>query len=193
MKAIGVTHPLANFVLFQACWFAGILGAAMGWPEAGPLATAVWLALHFAGMDAGRAAETWLLLAAATFGYAADSALVLLGILEFPAAAQLGGPSPLWMIGLWVGFAATLRHALRWLRGRYLLGAALGAIGGPLAYRAGEALGAVTIPDPVVGLGAVAVEWLVAMPLLLAVASRSAPSAATRDTGAACRSAESRP
>jgi len=161
-------HPIVNFVLFQICWLANCVGAASGWPQLGPLVTAAWIALHLTALAEDRSSETWILLAAAAFGYAADSLLVLLGFIEFPPQARLGGPSTLWMVALWVGFAATLRHALGWLAGRYLLGILLGAVGGPLAYRAGEALGATTVPDSFSGLLAVSVEWAIAVPMLLA-------------------------
>ncbi len=162
-------HPVTNFVLFQLCWIANVFGAGAGWPWAGPLVTAVWMALHFAVLVEDRIGEGLLLLSAAALGYAADSLLVLLGFLEFPAHARLGGPSTLWMVALWVSFAATLRHALRWLQGRYLLGAILGALGGPLAYRAGEALDAIVIPQSIPGLIAIGLAWLVAMPILLMI------------------------
>ena len=98
--------------------------------------------------------------------------LVLAGFMSFPTQAQLGAPSTLWMVTLWLGFAATLRHALGWLRGRLLLGALLGAIVGPFAYWSGSELGAVVLADTASSLIAVGVEWLIAMPVLLAVASR---------------------
>ena len=167
MKSL--THPIGNFVLFQLCWFANVLSASAGWPEIGVTLTALWIALHLSSIDEGRGTESLLLIAAAVFGYTADSLLVLLGLIEFPEHARLGGPSPLWMVALWVAFAATFLHALRWLKDRYLLAALLGALGGPLAYRAGEALGAIAIPDAIPGLIAVGVEWLIAMPILLGV------------------------
>ncbi len=186
-----MTHPITNFILFQVCWLANCLGAAAGWPALGPLVTSVWIGLHLRALGDDRLKETWILLAAAAFGYAADSLLVLLGLIGFPEHARLGAPSTLWMVALWVSFAATLRHALRWLNARYLLGALLGAIGGPLAYRAGEALGAITISDPFAGLAAVSVEWLVAMPLLLGFVALTksfgaAPSNQPKETERSC-------
>lgn len=186
-----MTHPITNFVLFQICWLANCLGAAAGWPILGPLVTAAWIGLHLHALGDDRLNEVWLLLAAAAFGYTADSLLVLLGLIDFPQHARLGAPSTLWMVALWVSFAATLRHALRWLSGRYLLGALLGAIGGPLAYRAGEALGAIQISDPVTGLAAVSVEWLLAMPLLLGFVALTkflgaVPSTQAKETEQSC-------
>jgi hypothetical protein len=82
------------------------------------------------------------------------------------------------MVALWAGFAATLGFALRWLRGRYVLAAALGAVFGPGAYLGGEALGAVSIAPWPFGPVAVGVEWALAMPALLWVSVRLAPARA---------------
>jgi hypothetical protein len=48
-------------------------------------------------------------------------------------------------VAVFRGDAATLRHSLGWLRGRWLVGAVLGAVGGPLAYLGGESLGALIL------------------------------------------------
>ena len=50
--------------------------------------------------------------------------------------------------------------------------AALGAVGGPLAYLAGEKLGAITFNQPLFAIAALAVIWAVAMPLLVVLATR---------------------
>ncbi len=129
----------------------------------------------------GVGVEIRLLLAAALVGAALDSALVNAGLIAFPAAARFDiAPdflSPAWMIALWVAFATTLRHSLDWMRGRYWPALFAGAIFGPLAYLAGERFGAIVLaPDKIglivlapdfVGLLAVAIEWALAMPLLL--------------------------
>jgi hypothetical protein len=109
--------------------------------------------------------------AAAVMGYAADSALVWFGVLTFPPHAVFGWPSTLWMAGLWVNLALTLDASMAWLRGRYALAAVAGAVSGPLAYAAGERLGAAVLgPSFGSAMLVVAVEWVVAMPLLLLVA-----------------------
>ena len=139
-------RSLLNFAAFQVCWFSNVLGAAQGLPWLGPIVTATWMAAHLLNLPRHRARreiaiEARLLVAAAALGWLADSTLVLSGLIAFPDVARFGGPSPLWMVALWVCFAATLRHSLSCLQGRWLCGAALGATGGPLAYLGGEALG----------------------------------------------------
>lgn len=120
-----------------------------------------------------RAREAQLLLAAALVGAVGDGALVLGGWLAFPAGAHLGPlPSPLWMLGLWSAFAALLGGPLRWLRRDLRLAAVAGALGGPLAYRGGAALGALEV-QAVAGLLAVGALYGLAVPLLLAIGATS--------------------
>ncbi|NIV74163.1 MAG: DUF2878 family protein, partial [Gammaproteobacteria bacterium] len=122
-----------------------VLGAANGMPWLGPLFAAIWLPLHIGAGKSAMGIELKLILAAGGLGYALDSLVVLAGAMSFPAQAQLGAPSTLWMVTLWLGFAATLRHALGWIRGRYFVAAALGALAGPFAYWSGSKLGAVVL------------------------------------------------
>jgi len=77
--------------------------------------------------------------------------------------------APAWMAMLWASFATTLRHGLGWMRGRWTLAAALGAASGPLAFWAGERLGALELGGTP-ALLALAVEWGAALPLLLRAA-----------------------
>ena len=168
-----MTKLVVNFLAFQIGWFMVILGAAAGYPWVGPVYMMTWLALHIWALGETWSIEAKLIGIGALLGYAADSALVLGGWLSFPSYAQLGGPSPLWMVSLWMGFAATLCHALGWLGGRYWLAALLGAMFGPLAYWGGASLGAVTLHDnTVLALGMVSLAWLVALPALVWVRAR---------------------
>jgi hypothetical protein len=173
-------RSLINFAAFQTCWFASVLGAAAGVPLLGPAFAAVWLPLHIRAAKSSAGLELKLILAAGALGYLLDSALVLGGWISFPAQAQLGVPSTLWMVTLWLGFAATLRHSLGWLRGRYVVSALLGIVVGPLAYWGGSKLGAIVLVDSVSSLLPISVEWLIAMPLLLMTISYLEHSRATR-------------
>jgi len=177
-----MTHPLISFVAFQVCWFACVVGASRGLPWLGPVVVAVFAAAHLWATPAGRprAGQAWLLTLAAVIGYAADSALVMSGVLIFPPHASLGWPSSAWMVAMWVAQAATLTGAMSWMAGRYVLGAVFGAVGGPFAYLAGARLGAAVLgPTQSAALASVAVEWALAMPLLLWIA-RQAPLSARR-------------
>jgi len=168
-----MTYALVNYVAFTACWFACILGAAGGRPWIGPACVLVFAAVHTAvGPSRGdRPAQAALLVLAGLVGYAADSALVLLGILSFPAKAVLGWPSSLWMVALWVNFGTTLNSSMAWLAGRPVVAGVFGAVGGPLAYLAGVRFGAAALgPDLRGALIVIALEWALALPLLARLA-----------------------
>jgi hypothetical protein len=172
--------PLISFVAFQLCWFACVGGAARGLPWLGPAAVAVFAAAHLRGTPKGRlrVAQAWLLGLAGAIGYAADSVLVLFGVLSFPPHAVLGWPAASWMVALWVAQAATLTGAMSWMAGRFGVGAAFGAVGGPLAYLAGERMGAAILgPTHLAAVLVVAVEWGLAMPLLLWIERRAGAGA----------------
>jgi hypothetical protein len=165
-----MTRKLASFVAFYLCWFACVGGAARGVPWLGPLAVAAYVAGYLRTLPSGRerARHAWLLGLAGVVGYAADSVLVLAGVLTFPPHVVLGWPSTAWMVALWVLQAAVLGGALSWMRNRFTLAAVVGVIGGPLAYLAGERMGAAVLgPTPAVALAAIAAEWALAMPLLV--------------------------
>lgn len=164
-------ETLVRVIAFQAGWFACVLGAAHGMPVLGPALVGVFALAHLVAKRSVWEREAALLAASALLGYGADSVLVLTGFLRFPPQASLGGPSALWMVAMWVNLALTLNGPLRWLKGRYVLAAFLGCIGGPLAYEAGARLGAASLGDPHwTSLGVVGVEWTLAMPALLAAA-----------------------
>jgi len=72
---------------------------------------------------------------------------------------------------LWMIFAMTLNHSLAWLSQKYYLSILFGAIGGPLAYIAGEKLGAITLlsSNSIIML---CVGWALITPVLLIIANK---------------------
>jgi hypothetical protein len=165
-----VTRPVLSFIAFYACWFACVGGAARGWPWLGPIAVLVYVAADLRSIPSGaaRSRQVRMLVLSGVVGWAADSILVLAGVLRFPAHAVLGWPSTAWMVALWVLQAAVLGGPMSWLRDRFVLAAVVGAIGGPLAYLAGERMGAAVLgPTRPSAMAAIAALWTVAMPLLV--------------------------
>lgn len=162
---------LANILVFQAGWFATVLGAANGLPWIGPAAALAAVALHLR-FAARPGVELRLVLTALGLGLVADSLLLATGWIAYPNGQWLPGAAPYWIGSLWVLFACTLNVSMRWLRGRYVLAAAFGAVGGPLSYLAGSRLGAMTFAEPVPALTALAIGWAVMMPVLVWLASR---------------------
>ena len=84
--------------------------------------------------------------------------------------------TPLWIIVLWMGFAITLNSSLSWLKKKIKLSIVFGAIGGPLAYLAGEKLEAVTLMAPVT-LIVIAIGWSIITPLLIYISHKISPDA----------------
>ncbi|MBI3890184.1 MAG: DUF2878 family protein [Candidatus Wallbacteria bacterium] len=163
-----------------AVWWVAALGSRDGHPWAGVAAAAAFAAAHLAG-SSRRGAELGVLFVAAAVGYAGDSALTLAGVLSFPPQARLMGPSPLWMVGLWIVFGALLHGEMRWLHSRLRLAAALGALGGPAAYAGGAAVGALQLSGGRGrALAAVGALYALAVPLL-AIVSETSEGRASED------------
>jgi hypothetical protein len=155
-----------NVILFQAAWFAAVLGAAGGMLWLGPLVMLPVLAIHLSLLD-NRPGELKLLLAAGLLGFFYDTAFVSWGVFT-PLQHLFPRPfSPPWMICLWINFAATLNVSMAWLRGRYFLAAVFGAIGGPLAYYSGAKLGATEALPSYNGMLLLAIGWGIMTPLLV--------------------------
>jgi len=160
-----------NFVLFQVAWFACVLGAAHGMPWLGPVTVAAVVAVHLIRAPDGRS-EFFLLMLAAAIGTLFDSALVSTGWLEYPSGQLHPLLAPYWIVAMWIAFATTLNVSLSWLKGRNLVAALFGAIGGPLAYFAGAKLDGVTFVNEIPALAALAVGWSIITPLLMIAATR---------------------
>jgi hypothetical protein len=78
------------------------------------------------------------------------------------------------MLSLWLAFATTLNHSLRWLTCRPVAAALAGALGGPLAYLAGAKLGALTLATPAITLPFIAMLWTLAMVTFSMIVMRAA-------------------
>jgi apolipoprotein D and lipocalin family protein len=147
-----------NLVAYQAVWFACVAGAAHDLPWVGALAAALALGMHFALVDRWQL-DLQLIGVAVLIGFVLDSTLAATGLLEFTSGVWVHGLTTYWMLCLWIAFATTLRHSLRWLVNRPLLAAAAGALGGPLAYYAGASLGALRLPALISALPAIGALW----------------------------------
>ena len=162
-------HLIANFIAFQIGWFSCVLGAAFGYPVTGALVTLVVVAIHL-HLSKRPKSELRLLIVAAVCGVFFDTLLVQSGWLTYPNGELISGTAPYWIIAMWVLFATTLNVSLRWLRDRLALAIAMGAIGGPLSYLAGERLGGLTFADQNLALIALAIGWGFFVPVLVHIA-----------------------
>lgn len=143
-----------NAVLFQIGWFTCVLERS--WIAVG--VTALILLVHGLYVRAPR--WEWLAVGLITCaGITQDVVLIQLDVLRFDTHPW----PPLWMLCMWLLFATTLNHSMRWLADRWWLASLLGAIAGPLSYLAGERLGAVSVNHD--RLPILALAWAIALPL----------------------------
>lgn len=164
MKTSAPAWPIvANAVGYQVVWFACVSGAAAGLAWPGLLAFCLF-ATAILGFGGKRAADLRALMIVVPIGFLLDSAFALSGWLHYSQQWPIAG-APLWIGAIWAAFALTLNHSLRFLAGRPWLAAILGAIGGPCAYAAARALGAVVfaVPDAV-ALSVLSVSWAIVLP-----------------------------
>lgn len=146
--------PWMQLLGFNLFWF-----MAVAWQQPAPLLGL--LALH--GLFSPQRRRDLRLLPLALAGCLLDALLWQLGLFEFAAGF------PVWLVLLWLGFALTLAHGLRWLmvlpRWQQAL---IGGAGGASSYLAGAAMGAVHLPWGLwISGGVLAVIWMVWLPVLL--------------------------
>ena len=139
-----------HFVLLQLIWPAAVLGAAHGWSWPAPvvlLAMPVWSLVR--GIPIER--DLRMMVGGMVIGIVFEVVLIGLGLIEY---AMTHGPGwvPIWILMLWGGFALNFNHCLAWLQGRWWLGAALGAFGGPASVLVGASFGAASLPAGILPL-----------------------------------------
>ena len=171
-----VKERLLNLALYEAGWFACVLGAAWGQGGAGAALAGGLLLIHLALAKDGLT-EAKIAAVCGALGFVLDSAQALTGRLSFTGPLLLlsgsAAVAPFWVVMLWLQLGTTLRFSLGWLSRRYLLAAALGAVGGPIAFLAGERLGAATWGEPRwLTTLSLALVWGPATPILVFAADR---------------------
>ena len=144
----------AHLLGFNLYWL-----LAVKWQQPGPLL--VILLLHFLFSPSRQ--RDWRLLPIAVAGCLLDALLWQLGLFRFPAGF------PLWLVLLWLGFALTLAHGMRWLlRLARWQQALFGMVGGTSSYVAGAVMGAVHLPWGIwISVALLAVIWMWWLPVLL--------------------------
>ena len=168
---VRVTRPLwttwPQWVAHQCAWWAAVLW--MGW--LGPAAMGVFIGIHLWVMRAQLRRETEVILAAAFIGVAVDGTLNAIDAVRYVGDLRIAG-SPVWLVSIWAGFGATLRHSQAVLVQSPLVAATVGLLGGPAAYWGGERLARMQVSG---GLGwiAVAATWSIALLLLHYTARRA--------------------
>jgi hypothetical protein len=163
--------PSIYFVLGQAGWFGCVISAAHGLPWMGALLTAALVTLHVGRVRRPRP-ELKLLAGVIVIGTVWESALVTGGLIDYPTGMVFPGIAPYWIVALWGLFAAQFNTTYAWLKTRVWAAAVLGAVAGPLSFRAGAALGALRFVKPWPAMFALAVGWSMLLPVLVLMSRR---------------------
>lgn len=152
-------RKIANFVWFQTIWVLTIVFQ-YEW---------FWLVclllISFLLITDDRMADVCVIGLVAITGIIVDSGLTIAGLFIFDSPSY-GIAIPLWLAALWMAFAGTLRHSLRYFMGHWKMCALAGAISGPLSYYGGVKLGAVEFGYPLLhSLAVLSVTWALILPL----------------------------
>ena len=161
-----------NFIVFQACWFACVAGAAsnLGW--LGPLLVIITVPLQIYFLTGNYRAEIIFVIICGISGFFLETVMIMASVYT-PVSQIWGSFCPPWMAALWFNFALLVSISLRWLKGKYLLAAFLGGLFGPVAYWGGEKLGALTVAGEFgQGYLSLAFLWALALPCLTYIHSR---------------------
>lgn len=162
---------VSNLLIYQTVWLACVLGAAHGIPALGSLAALVAVVWHLSQAERPLT-ELTLVLLTGLVGGIWDSLLVVFGLIHYPSGSILPWLAPVWIVSLWMAFATTFNVCLHWLHGRFWLASVFGLLGGPLAWWAGEGMGALQWVDFPVALVALGLGWALLMPGLIRLAMR---------------------
>jgi uncharacterized membrane protein YjjP (DUF1212 family) len=157
---------LFNIGAFKIGWLSSVFGGAQQLPWLGPLVVFAVVSIHLFRAERPRP-ELLLILSAGLIGAFFDSLLVVAGWVTFPSGMFSETLAPYWIITMWMLFATTLNMSMRWMRGRPLLAAVFGLVGGPLAYLAGHKIGGIQFVDQTTALAVLAIGWAIIMPALV--------------------------
>ena len=118
----------------------------------------VFIAVHLV-ITKSKMDEILFIISTGLIGMFVDSAFHISGIIIYKSSIS-NTIAPLWIIAMWLGFAATVNHSMSWLDRKYIHGLVLGLVFGPLSYVTGEKFGAISFGDDrFAALAILALAW----------------------------------
>ena len=169
-----------NYALYQVGWFSCVLGAAAQHPWVGFLIAVILIGVPLT-LSVERSLEARLIVVATAVGLVVETAQIVAGTYRFTSGTVIDLLPPPWLLAMWAQFATTFRFSLRHVIAQPVSAALFGAAGGPIAFLAGERLGAVTLLPPLAhGLLRLSVSWAIALLVFSAVVRRVSQEDAPR-------------
>lgn len=154
-----------NLVAFNLMWIGCVLGRGDWLWLVAPAVFAYTGLLLFT-----RTVQPHQLVIPFAVGVSSDMLMTVTGLFQFDNAPLL---LPAWLIVLWVAFSTTLTRSLELIGRNKWIAAGCGALAFPFNYGVGERLGAVSFGDtPLLALLALAVTWMLLLPVLFYVSER---------------------
>jgi hypothetical protein len=171
-----------NYLLYQLGWLACVLGTAWGFPWLGVCLALGLIGVHLS-LAEDRKNQIAIAIVSGLVGMIIDSAQLWAGVFSFPRGVVIDALPPPFMTVLWMQFATTFRYCMSWLSGRYVLSSLFGLIGAPIAFFAGERLGAIEfLPPRLAHFASLGFVWCLAVPLLVYISDRLASQGAAEST-----------
>lgn len=122
-----------------------------------------------------------MLIGIVLIGTALDSVLISAGLIQFKGTMWPHPWAPLWISALWLAFGITLTRSMSWIQSHPVWAVLMGAVGGPLAYAGGAALGAAEFLAPEgAAIAALSLVWAGAMLALTFFSAWAMPRAHVR-------------
>lgn len=148
-------HPIANAVWFYLLWMSAVIGKDQWLPL-----TLSLLVVHFCCVKA-TGLELRVVFSLAALGVAFDGLLSAFGFFRFENGIWM----PVWLVCLWLGFAASLHRSLHYFTRNIIIAIAFGGLGGAFSYWGGMKLGAVTfgLEEPI-AVAVLVVAWAIIFP-----------------------------
>ncbi|WP_099019309.1 DUF2878 family protein [Marinicella litoralis] len=152
---------IISVILLNVLWFACVLGASNGllWPSLASLV--VLLVVVFANTGFYKK-DLYVIGFSLFIGILIDGLLQGSGLLVYASPFhEYSLLPPIWIMILWVGFAASIKTGMQWFLRHPKLGVIVMTLGAPMSYYSASRLGAVEISSMLTALMAIALGWLI--------------------------------
>jgi len=161
--------PIINYFGFSIVWICCASTPALQMPLLAPIATIIFLLLHFSIIAYKRDRELKLIIFSVLLGIIVDSGFAIMNVVQYNGALSVMPKfAPIWILCMWAGFASQVNYAMKYLRGKYPLIAFYGLLA-PLAYMGGEKIDAVTIVPVNINYVIISIAWSISFILLFKV------------------------
>ena len=163
----GKRMKVLNAILFYIIWWGCVLGIKYSHNYLGVLLTIFTGIIHLNSVLNPKY-EIKLILSVGLLGLLVESFHLHSQVLEYNGYIYLNSLfPPLWILCMWLGFAATLNYSMFWMKDRWILMVICGAIFGPMSYIAGLKLGVLSFNfSYILSVIIIGTTWGISIPIM---------------------------